>query len=265
LNRVISLTIPRPANSDIFRQAAAILKDAQSAVALTGAGVSTPSGIPDFRSPSSGLWKQVDPMVVASIYGFRRNPEAFFNWIRPLAATICRASPNPAHTALARMEEIGVIKTVITQNIDMLHSRAGSEHVLEVHGALREATCGACFRIWPTEIFLDEFIGTGAIPRCPDCGGILKPNVILFGEQLPMKTLREAEAAVRGCDVMLIAGSSLEVAPASELPHMALARGARLILVNYGSTQIDRQAKVVIHDDVATVLPRLVEHLEGIA
>jgi NAD-dependent deacetylase len=257
------MTVPQPANPDIIREAAAILKNARYAVALTGAGISTPSGIPDFRSPISGLWANDDPMIVASIHGFRSQPEAFFNWIRPLARTVCLASPNPAHTALARMEQIGVVKVIITQNIDLLHTRAGSKHVLEVHGAMREATCGACFRIWQTEIFLDEFIETGAIPRCPDCAGILKPNVVLYGEQLPVETLRQAEEAVRECDVMLIAGSSLEVAPVSNLPWMALARGARLILVNYGSTPIDRECSVVIHDDVAHVLPRLVEYLEG--
>lgn len=202
-------------------------------------------------------------MLVASIYGFRQKPEAFFDWIRPLARTVCLAQPNPAHTALARMETLGVIKTLITQNIDLLHTRAGSQHVLEIHGHMREATCGACFRIYSTELFLDDFIETGNIPHCPKCGGILKPNVILYGEQLPMKILREAEQAARDCDVMLIAGSSLEVAPVSQLPLMALERGARLILVNYEATYIDQRASITIHDNVADVLPRLLEHLEG--
>lgn len=256
------MTNPSSDIPELYHQATALLNGSSYAVALTGAGISTPSGIPDFRSPTSGLWAYTDPMVVASIYGFRLKPEAFFSWIRPLARTVHHAEPNPAHVALAQMEELGVIKTVITQNIDVLHTRAGSKHVLEVHGHMREATCGACFRIWPTEIFLETFIETGAIPRCPECGGILKPNVILFGEQLPMKTLREAEQAARKCDVMLVVGSSLEVAPVADLPLMALEHGAKLILVNYEPTYVDGRASVVIHDDVAFVLPRLLEHME---
>jgi NAD-dependent deacetylase len=160
------------------------------------------------------------------------------------------------------MEAMGIIKTVVTQNIDLLHSRAGSKHVLEVHGHMRDATCGACFRIWPTEIFLNRFIETGEVPHCPDCGGVLKPNVILFGEQLPMKVLREAEQAVRRCDVMLMVGSSLEVAPASDLPQTALAHGAKLIFVNYEPTYMDGSATVVINEDAALVLPRLLDQLD---
>lgn len=247
---------------DTYTQAADILNHSSYAVALTGAGISTPSGIPDFRSPTSGLWAHNEPAVVASLYGFRLKPEAFFAWIRPLVRTIRHAEPNPAHIALARMEEMGIVKTVITQNIDILHTRAGSKHVLEVHGHMREATCGACFRIWPTEIFLETFIETGEVPHCPDCGGVLKPNVILFGEQLPMKTLREAEQAAHRCDVMLVVGSSLEVAPAADLPRTALAHGAKLILINYEPTYVDGSASVVIHDDAAFVLPRLLDQLD---
>ncbi len=246
-----------------LQQAADILRHARYGVALTGAGISTPSGIPDFRSPTSGLWEKSDPLAVASLTGFRHRPEAFFEWIRPLAAVMRDAQPNPAHRALATFEMMGMIRAVITQNIDMLHTRAGSKRVLEVHGHMREATCGQCFTIYPTEIFLESFIATGEIPRCPTCSGILKPNVILFGEQLPMKILREAEQAARECDVMLIAGTSLEVAPASELPLNALAHEAKLILINMEETYIDRQASVVIRGDVATVLPGLLKLLEG--
>jgi len=256
------VTHPSINSPDLYEQAAAILNRSRYAVALTGAGISTPSGIPDFRSPTSGLWAHHDPMMVASLHGFRLKPKDFFEWIRPLARTISRAEPNPAHTALAQMEEIGIIKAVITQNVDVLHTRAGSKHVLELHGHMREATCVACFRIWPTEIFLETFIETGEIPHCPDCGGILKPNVILYGEQLPMKTLREAEQATRMCDVMLVVGSSLEVSPAADLPLTALDHGAQLIMVDYEQTYIDGRASVVIHDDAAFVLPRLLEQLD---
>jgi NAD-dependent deacetylase len=246
-----------------LRRAVELLRNARCGVALTGAGVSTPSGIPDFRSPHSGLWENVDPMEVASIYGFRRKPEAFFAWMRPLAQHMLDAKPNPAHVALAKMEALGYVKALITQNIDMLHSRAGSHTLVEVHGHMREATCGACFRIYPTEPFIHEFISSGVPPCCPECGGILKPNVVLFGEQLPFKVLQEAQRLSADCDVMLVAGSSLSVAPVSDFPRIALAHGAKVIIVNYEQTYLDRQASVVIHDDVAVILPRLVGLLEG--
>ncbi|HQE19845.1 MAG TPA: NAD-dependent deacylase, partial [Aggregatilineales bacterium] len=244
-------------------QAAALLRSARYAVALTGAGISTPSGIPDFRSPNSGLWSQHDPFEVASMVGFRYNPRSFFDWIRPLARRMLEAQPNPAHIALARLEALGIIRSVITQNIDMLHTRAGSRQVYEVHGHMRLATCVECFAEVETESFIWRFIEEGDIPRCAGCGGVLKPNVILFGEALPIRVLRAAQREARICDVMLIAGSSLEVAPVSDLPIIAKAHGAQLIVVNYDETFVDDDAAVVIHDDVATVLPRLVEALEG--
>jgi NAD-dependent deacetylase len=253
------LTLPFEA----LQQAADMLRHARHAVALTGAGLSTPSGIPDFRSHHTGLWDRVDPMEVASMSGFRRKPEAFFEWVRPLARTIAEAQPNPAHYALSELEAQGIIKALITQNIDMLHSRAGTQLIYEVHGHLRESTCVECFRVFPSEQFLSTFIETGAIPHCPVCEGILKPNVILFGEALPVKILHAAQREARECDVMLVAGSSLEVAPASELPLIAIAHGARVILINLEPTYLDDQAAVVMHGDVADVLPRLTRLVES--
>jgi NAD-dependent deacetylase len=248
---------------ELLHKAASLLRDARQGIALTGAGISTPSGIPDFRTPGYGLWEDVNPMAVASIFAFRLRPNAFFDWMRPLARLMLEAEPNPAHVALSWLEAHDFIKTLITQNIDTLHSRAGSKAILEVHGHMGEATCVECYRVYKSDAFLDGFIETGAIPRCPRCGGILKPNVILFGEQLPIEVLREAERAARQCDVMLVAGSSLVVSPVSDLPLVALAHGAQLIIINYEATYVDKEAAVVIHDDVATVLPRLVDILEG--
>jgi NAD-dependent deacetylase len=238
-------------------RAAEMLRQSRSAVALTGAGLSTPSGIPDFRSPRSGLWENVDPMEVASLAAFRYHPERFYAWVRPLAATIHQAQPNPAHRALAALEAEGLLKLIITQNIDELHWRAGSRRVVELHGNLREATCGQCHRVQAAGDMLAQFIQDGRVPRCADCGGVLKPNVILMGEQLLESTLREARQAARRCDVMLVAGSSLEVLPSAELPLEALARGARLVLVNYEPTYLDARADVLIRADVAQVLPRM--------
>lgn len=253
---------PDDALRPLIEQAADLLRGARYAVVLTGAGISTPSGIPDFRSPHSGLWEQVDPLEVASIYGFRRDPARFFAWIRPLARLIAEASPNAAHLALARLEQMGILKALITQNIDTLHIRAGSQVVYEIHGDIREATCVECFRTYPTAPFLEHFIATGQVPRCEHCGGVLKPNVILFGEALPLKAMQAAQRAARDCDVMLVAGSSLAVAPASDLPLVALAHGARLIIINFEKTFVDDEAAVVIHDDVARILPYLVRLLE---
>lgn len=246
-----------------IRKAADLLKNAQYGVALTGAGISTPSGIPDFRSADSGVWNHVNPFEVASLPGFLAKPEAFYNWLRPLAGTVLNAKPNPAHTALADLERKGRIQCVITQNIDMLHTRAGSRHVLEVHGHLREATCMRCYKVYRADPFIDEFMTTGAIPHCPSCAGVLKPNVILFGEALPEREFAAAKEATNRCDVMLVAGSSLEVAPINDFPIQTLEHEASLILVNFDKTYVDSRAKVVIHGDVARVLPQIADALEA--
>jgi NAD-dependent deacetylase len=244
--------------NDVER-AAQLVCQARHLVALTGAGVSTGSGIPDFRSPGSGMWQQVDPLQVASIFAFRREPEAFFDWIRPLARLMFDAQPNPAHVGLAQLEQAGFLKAIVTQNIDGLHQRAGSVCVCEVHGHIREATCVRCYRVFPTDQFVADFLSDGHVPRCSGCGNLLKPNVILFGEQLPALAMLEAQRQMRLCDVMLVAGSSLEVAPVSELPRYAHERGARLILVNLQPTYLDSRADVTIHADVADVLPQIAE------
>jgi NAD-dependent deacetylase len=240
-----------------LNRAAQRLKQARYAVALTGAGISTPSGVPDFRSPGSGLWEQVDPLEVASIYSFRRHPERFYNWIRPLAGLTLTARPNPAHHALAALEAAGYLKAVITQNIDGLHQAAGSRRVIEVHGHLRQATCMHCYAHFPARPIIERFLEDGEVPRCPRCGGVIKPDVVLFGEQLPARAFYEAQQEARRCDLMLIVGSSLEVAPAGDLPLLAHEAGAHLILINRDATHMDALAEAVFHADVAVVLPRL--------
>ena len=240
-------------------QAVDLLLHSHHTIALTGAGVSTRSGIPDFRSPGYGLWEQVDPMQVASVVAFRQNPEVFFNWIRPLARQVLEAQPNPAHTALAQMEAVGILKVVITQNIDGLHQKAGSRCVLEVHGHLRQATCMRCYKVFASEQFIDAFLADGGVPRCPECGNVLKPNAILFGEQLPAMEMRSVQRHLTQCDVMLVAGSSLETAPASELPYLARRCGARLIIINLQPTHMDDQADVTLHADVAAILPKIAQ------
>lgn len=240
-----------------LEQAAQLIVQARHAVSVTGAGHSTPSGIPDFRSPESGLWTAYDPMIVASIFGFRQSPESFFEWVRPMFKTFMEARPNPAHEAMAELESLGCLKAVITQNIDGLHQRAGSRRVLELHGHTREATCIRCYRIVSTDDFMADFVANGEIPRCASCGGILKPNVILFGEQLPVSVLNAAWREIQNCDLVLVAGSSLTVAPACDLPVTAAMRGAKAIVVNFQPTHLDPLAQVVIRHDVAEALPHI--------
>jgi NAD-dependent deacetylase len=241
-----------------IKQAAKLIQEATDVVAMTGAGISTPSGIPDFRSPESGLWGKDDPYTVASIHSFRQNPQYFFDWIRPLAPLFLEAEPNPAHQALVALEKNGKISAVITQNIDDLHGKAGSETVYELHGHLRQVTCIRCYEVQDADSIFHQFLEDGLIPK-HHCGGVLKPNVILFGEQLPAREFVAAQMAVKEADLMLVAGSSLEVAPASELPEFALDNGLKLIIINNQPTGLDGEADLVIHADVAEILPLIAE------
>lgn len=233
-------------------------------VAFTGAGISTPSGIPDFRGSDSGLWNSVDPMEVASLSGFRANPRAFYDWVRPLARALLEAQPNAAHLALARLEAVGLLTTLVTQNIDRLHQQAGSRHVLEIHGHLREAKCIHCYHLAPASDLIKNWLNDHVLPQCPICGNIMKPNTILFGEQLPAQVFNEARLAAQQCDVMLVAGSSLEVFPAADLPLLALERGAQLLIVNREPTFLDERAAAVIRADVAEALPLLADEVSNV-
>jgi NAD-dependent deacetylase len=240
---------------ELINAAARLISSTGSGVVFTGAGISTPSGIPDFRTPGSGLWTRYNPMEVASLSAFRYHPEQFFAWLHPLAKKMIDAFPNPAHFALALLEKAGYLHTVITQNIDGLHQRAGSMQVLEVHGTLNSLTCIGCYRRFPSKDFITRYLKNGTPPRCPDCDQILKPDAILFEEQLPKQTWLKAEQACQNCRVILVAGSSLEVIPAATLPHRALENNAKLIIVNETPTYLDSRAEVVIRGDVAEILP----------
>jgi NAD-dependent deacetylase len=246
-----------------IRCAADIIRGSQFAIALSGAGISTPSGIPDFRSPNSGLWERYDPFEVASLDAFRYRPEKFYNWMRPLARNIKLASPNPAHFALARLEKSGYLKTIITQNIDGLHQRAGSIKVLEVHGSLQTLTCVGCYRQQEAAEFAEAYIERGEIPICPLCNGMLKPDVVLFGEQLPSRTWLQAKECINQCDLMLVVGSSLEVLPVAGLPMRAVDNGAHLIIINQSETYIDLRADIILSEDVAITLPRIIQEVLG--
>jgi NAD-dependent deacetylase len=239
-----------------LERAKELVAQARRVVALTGAGFSTPSGVPDFRS-AAGIWSRFNPAEIASLGAFRRDPEGFYRWFRGLLDPIVAARPNPAHLALAALEAAGRLGGVITQNIDGLHQRAGSRRVFELHGNLRGLTCLECGRQVPGEPLLPT-VRRGQAPRC-SCGGLLKPDVVLFDELLPQGMFWLARKAIDECDLLIVAGTSLEVAPVCDLPMSAAARGARLIIVNREPTYLDPKADVVIHGDVAIVIPALVE------
>jgi NAD-dependent deacetylase len=239
--------------------AAEMIRGSKRAVALTGAGISTPSGIPDFRSAEGGLWARYNPFEVASLTTFRHHPEKFFSWLRPLAANVYKARPNAAHHALARLEQAGYIHNIITQNIDLLHQRAGSKNILEVHGSFATMTCARCYHKFNSESYIQPYLDQGETPRCPDCAGILKPDVVLMEEQLPASTWLKAQEASKSCDLMIVAGSSLEMLPVAGLPMRALENGAHLILINYSQTYLDVRADVVFHENVDQVLPAIAD------
>jgi NAD-dependent deacetylase len=228
---------------------AELIRSARSVVALTGAGISVPSGIPDFRSPGSGLWANVDPMEVAHISAWRRDPEAFWSFYGQRFATLEGKQPNRAHLALAELEI-----PVITQNIDGLHAAAGSQDVIEVHGSIATASCLSCGASYPlaeTRARLEA--AADGVPRC-DCGQPLKPDVVLFGELLDEAAMSRASALAAGADLMLCVGSSLEVWPVAELPEVTLTGGGAVAIVTRSATPYDGRAAVRLGGDVVAEL-----------
>lgn len=237
--------------------AARLIHSSRKIVAFTGAGISVPSGIPDFRSASTGLWNQFNPMEVASLSAFRNRPEAFFAWLEPLADKILQAKPNPAHIALANLQSGGYLQTIITQNIDGLHQKAGASDVIELHGNLDHLICLECQSIYPLSDYLLPWLEMHQLPVCPKCQTILKPDFVLYEETLPVEAWEQAEYTCQQADLILIAGTSLEVMPAASLPLEGFHRGARLILMNLSTTLLDSVADVVLSVDVAEGLPAL--------
>lgn len=242
-------------------QAVELLAASRYTIALTGAGISTPSGIPDFRSERSGMWKQADPLEVASLWGFHDHPERFYAWFRPLMQRALQAKPNRAHRALARLEAAGKLRAIITQNIDSLHQSAGSRCVFELHGHTRSATCLGCGQQATAEPLLAAVQRGLRPPDCEACGGLMKPDVILFGEPLPYEAVARSQAEALQCDVMLVVGTSLEVMPAADLPPLARRRGARLVLINLTPTPLDSAMDVIVRQDVEVALERIARSL----
>ncbi len=239
-------------------QLAALIREAESVVALTGAGISVPSGIPDFRSPGTGLWEKVDPMEVAHIEVFTRDPQRFWSFYGQRFQTLDDKRPNRAHEVLAELEQAGMLDAVITQNIDRLHARAGSRELIEVHGTIAHSSCLRCRSQYPLDdVRSRQALAADGVPRC-ECGQALKPDVVLFGEYLPVDAIRRADELAAAADLMLCIGSSLEVYPVAELPLRTLAAGGRLAVVTKGATPFDSRATVRLDGDV-------VEELEAVA
>ncbi len=241
-------------SDDALFQAAEALSRAHYAVALTGAGISVESGIPAFRG-AQGLWNRYDPAQYAHISAFMDHPGKVWKMLGELYGIMKRAQPNAAHIALAELEEMGLLKAVVTQNVDGLHQRAGSKRVIEFHGngeTLVCLSCGRSFRV--EEVSLDELP-----PRCP-CSGILKPNVVFFGESIPPEALSEAFEEARRCDLMLVVGTSAQVYPAAELPYKVAREGGTIIEVNLEETGLTHDLTTLFLKGRATdLLPRLVD------
>jgi NAD-dependent protein deacetylase/lipoamidase len=239
---------------------AELLGRSRRAVALTGAGVSVPSGIPDFRTPETGLWANVDPMEVAHIDVFERDPERFWSYYRPRFQSLGDKEPNRAHEALAELERRGLIEGVITQNIDRLHRAAGSENVVEVHGSIETSSCTACGEAFGLDTAEDLFDGRG-VAICSACGGAVKPDVVLFGELLPAEAIERATELAEAADLMLCVGSSLAVHPVAGLPRLTLDRGGSLAIVTKGETPYDGDAELKLDGEVDEELAALVAAL----
>ena len=240
---------------------ARLIERAGSVVALTGAGISVPSGIPDFRSAGTGLWTRVDPMKVAHIDAFRRDPVSFWSFYGQRFNTLDDKQPNRAHAALVELERAGLLEAVITQNIDRLHARAGTENLVEVHGSISHSICLVCGLRYELEDVRRRLHGDpDGVPRC-DCGQALKPGVVLFGEYLPVEAMARAETLAAGADLMLCIGSSLEVYPVAGLPETTLAAGGQIAILTQGPTPLDRRAAVRMGGDVVEELEALLAAL----
>jgi len=236
------------------------LVGARSAVALTGAGVSVPSGIPDFRTPETGLWANVDPMEVAHIDVFERDPARFWSYYRPRFHSLGEKRPNAAHEALAELERRGMLEATITQNVDRLHRAAGAREVVEVHGSIETSTCRACGTSFGIEQ-VDGLFGEDGVAACAECGGPVKPDVVLFGEMLPAGAMARAQELAERAELMLCVGSSLAVHPVAALPGLTLERGGRLALVTKGPTPYDGEAELKLEGEVDEELAALVAAL----
>lgn len=247
-------------SSEIVKVAELIASSRGNVVLFTGAGISTESGIPDFRGPK-GLWKRISPEIF-SIEFFQEDPD--FSWkkyLEEVYVPISRASPNSAHYAVAKLEAGGLVKGVITQNIDRLHQKAGSRNVIELHGRFDEVQCLRCSFRGDLKKFVEEVKKSEKAPRCPRCSSILKPAVVYFGEPLPEKELLDALSMARSSSLLIIIGTSLAVYPAALIPQEAIRTGAKAVVINDSPTPIDGKAELVVRRKAGEILPEVAKML----
>jgi NAD-dependent deacetylase len=238
---------------------AALMRERRPCVVLTGAGVSTESGVPDFRSPT-GIWANFDPLEYGSMQAFRDDPEKVWRFYAPRFSMLTEAEPNDAHRALAELERRGYVRAVVTQNIDLLHERAGSNDVVEVHGSIRTSSCPGCGATYALADVLRRLDGN-AVPRCERCRAVLKPDVVFFGELLPEAAIERAFALAREARLMLVVGSTLEVQPVAGLPLETLGTGGALAIVNRGPTALDGLATLRVEGGAGEILAAVARRL----
>lgn len=245
-------------NDEEIQRARELVSKSDKIIALTGAGISVDSGIPDFRS-EGGLWERYDPHEYATIESFNRNPLKFWTMGRELAETILQAEPNSAHRALTKLESSKKLIGIITQNIDNLHQAAGSKRIVELHGNYLRAHCTQCSKEYVGEEIHQRVVNGEIPPKCDECQGVLKSEAVLFGEPLPEKAMSEAVELCREADLMLVIGSSLTIYPAAFLPQLAKNAGAKIILINLEGINRDNVADIVIKGRATEVIPKLVD------
>lgn len=246
-------------NRKAVKEAAGLIGTAEQAYVLTGAGMSTESGIPDFRSPKTGLWEKLDPVKTSSVEALTRDPEEFYRGAFKRYASLMGAEPNAGHYALAKMEELGFIKGVITQNIDGLHKKAGTRRLFEVHGHVRTCRCISCGKRHAMEELLGQLERGDALPACSRCPGMLRPDIVLFGDPMVEDYFAALEALQVSCDLLVVAGSSLSVYPVAAMPSMV----SKLIIINLQPTPFDDAARAVFREKCGETLSNILEELKG--
>ncbi|MFX1266601.1 MAG: NAD-dependent deacetylase [Promethearchaeota archaeon] len=244
---------------DNIRKFAQIIIDAKNIVVLTGAGMSTESGIADFRSPGTGLWEKVDPNKFASIHSYVSDTQKNLEFMLEMGMNIFKAKPNKGHKALTKLQKLGKLEGILTQNIDGLHHKAHTNNIIELHGTANEAICMRCKEIYPITTMINQVLKGFYSPSCEVCGGLLKPNAIFFGEPLHSETLMRADKMIEECDLLIVLGSSLLIYPVAFYPRKALSAGAKLAIINIQQTDMDDYAEIVIHKKIGDILPRIVE------
>ena len=242
---------------------AGLIIESNNIVALTGAGMSTESGIADFRSPGTGLWEKVDPYEFASIHSYIANTSKNLEFMLETGKNIFKARPNKGHKALTKLQKLGKLKGILTQNIDRLHHRARTRNIVEFHGNAYEAKCMTCGQVYEITAMVNQVMSGELSPSCEKCRGMLKPNAIFFGEPLESQILEAADEMLENCDLLLVLGSSLVVYPVAFYPQKALSFGAKLAIINIQETDMDSSSEVVIHEKIGDVLPKVVDLVDS--